>query len=367
MHETSLKAEHEALGAKLIDFAGWNMPVWYSSSVDEHNAVRERVGLFDLGHMGRLDVKGAGAQAGLDALVPTDVPGLEDGQAKYSFFLTPEGTYIDDILIYVRKNTAEDADYFVVVNASNREKVLAHLAEHFTGGEVIDRTAELAMIAVQGPKALELVDGLCGDVKPSSLAYYTWAPFTMLDTPVEIARTGYTGEDGVEIYVAADKAPHFWKQLLDHGADHGVLPCGLSARDSLRLEAAMALYGHEIDDTTNPVEARASWAVAWDKEADYIGKAAIAQVKADGPTRRLVGLVVDTKRVPRQGAKLFSGDEEVGFVTSGAMSPSRDGERIAMGYVRKGLTKSGTELELDLRGKRAPAKVVKLPFHKRAK
>ena len=365
MLETPLKAVHEARGAKMVDFAGWNMPVWYSSSTEEHNAVRERVGLFDLGHMGRLDLAGPGAKAALNALVPADLDALEPGQAKYSFFLTPDGTYIDDILIYTRAADAE-APYFLVVNASNREPVLAHLAEHLKGEvEVRDRTMELAMLAIQGPAAIALVDGLC-EGAPSELAYYTWGADTLLGCPMEVARTGYTGEDGVEIYFPAAEAERVWSGVLEAGAAAGIAPCGLAARDTLRLEAGMALYGHEIDRTTNPVEARASWAVAWDKQAPFLGDAAIRAAKENKTDRLLVGLEVDTKRVPRQGQVVLAGEEEVGVTTSGCLSPTL-GKRIAMAYVRRGHTKRGTELTVDVRGTRSPATVVKLPFYKRPK
>lgn len=357
MRDTPLKAEHDALGASFTDFAGWNMPVRYTSITEEHSAVRERVGLFDLCHMGRLTLKGGAAA--LDALVPTDVPALATGQAKYSFFLTPQGTFIDDILIYARED-----DHFLVVNASNREPVLAHLAEHYQG-EVIDQTEELAMIAVQGPQAMGLIDELSAG-KPSDLDYYSFGPETVCGVEMAVARTGYTGEDGVELYLPVAEAGKVWGGLMEAGAGRGVTACGLGARDTLRLEAGMALYGHEIDLETNPVEARLNWAVAWKKEADYIGKAAITQIKADGPTRRMVGLVLpEARRVPRQGQTIHAGDEVVGKTTSGTASPTL-GERIAIGYVRKGLTKPGTELEVDIRGNRERAKVVKLPFYKRA-
>ncbi len=358
MHETPLKAEHAALGAKFVEFGGWNMPVWYSSGLDEHHAVRQRMGLFDLCHMGRLVLSGPRVKEQLSALVPTDLDALEPGQAKYSFFLTAEGGFVDDILIYARER-----DYFVVVNASNREAVLAHLAKHFKG-TVTDETARLGMIAVQGPRAVAFVDGLT-QTKPSRLAYYSFTDDTLFGVKQIVARTGYTGEDGFELYLPVAEAGRVWRELLAHGKANGLVPCGLAARDTLRLEASMALYGHEISLEGNPVEAKLGWAVAWDKP-DFMGARAIRELKAKGTPRTLVGLEVDTPRVPRQGQSIWSGDTEVGVTTSGTASPTLE-KRIAMAYVRRDHAAVGTALSLDIRGHRESARVVKLPFYKRSK
>jgi len=357
VHDTPLLEQHQQLGGRIVEFAGWNMPVVYSSIVEEHTAVRERVGLFDLSHMGRLVLSGAQVRAALDKLIPADLGQLSSGQAKYSFFLNDAGTFIDDILVYARPD-----DYYVVVNASNREAVLAWLDERLDAA-VTDLTFEQAMIAVQGPRAVGLIDRLAEGPAPSELPYYSFAETTLFGQTLTIARTGYTGEDGFELYLPADEAPLFWNGLLEAGQADGILPCGLAARDTLRLEAAMALYGHEIDDQTNPVEARLSWAVAWDKP-DFIGADAIRSVKESGPAKRLVGLALDCKRVPRQGQTVQHQCEAVGLITSGTVSPTLD-KRIAMAYVPPGLSKLGTELTVDIRGNAEPAQVIKLPFYKR--
>ncbi len=357
MLDTPLLDQHKQLGGRIVDFAGWNMPVVYSSINDEHAAVRERVGLFDLSHMGRLILSGDGICQALDRMVPADLTKLKPGQAKYSFFLTDDGTFIDDILIYARPD-----DYYVVVNASNRESVLEWLDERLDG-DVADTTLDQAMLAIQGPRAVALIDRLAEDCRPSDMSYYSFGDAMLFGVPVTIARTGYTGEDGFEIYIPVEHAAGFWSGLLEEGQSDGILPCGLGARDTLRLEAAMALYGHEIDRQTNPVEARLSWAVAWDKQ-EFIGQQAIQAVKEAGPAKKLVGLELDCKRVPRQDQDIYHAEQQVGRVTSGTVSPTLN-KRIAMAFVRPDLAKLGTALAVDIRGNQEPAQVIKLPFYKR--
>jgi aminomethyltransferase len=357
MRETPLHTEHVELGARFTPFAGWNMPVIYTSIVEEHHAVRHQAGLFDLCHMGRLTL--TGELAALEALVPTDVAALRPGQAKYSFFLTGRGTFIDDILIYRREH-----DIFLVVNASNREAVLAHLALHYRG-QVHDQTETLAMIAVQGPRALAIVERLTRG-RPSELDYYSFMEDTLDGVAMTVARTGYTGEDGVELYLPTAAASQIWRKLLAEGSSEGLRACGLGARDTLRLEAGMALYGHEIDLETNPIEAKLNWAVAWDKPANYLGATALHAVRAAGAKRQLVGLEIDSKRVPRQGQPILFAGTPVGITTSGTASPTLD-KRIAMGYVASEHARLGTALEVDIRGSHEPARVIKLPFYKRSR
>ena len=359
--QTPLYYWHRNEGARLVDFGGWDMPVVYSSIVAEHNACRTGAGLFDISHMGRLVFAGAGAEAFLERVLTNAVATLADGQVRYSLVLNDAGCVLDDVLV---GRTGDG--FLMVVNAGNRDKLLAWFGKQMkAGGEDVtlrDRTAEWAMIAVQGPKALELVAPL-SDVDPESLKYYHMAPARFGEGDGYLSRTGYTGEDGVEIILPAHLAEQTWTTLTKGG-----WPVGLAARDTLRLEASMPLYGHELTEQIDPVQAGLGWAVKG-AEKDFVGKDALAARDADRPVR--VGLkLAEPRRIPREAYPIHRPDDLddgfVGTVTSGAPSPTL-GHPIAMAYVLPAAAAVGTELAVMIRNKPAAATVVKMPFYRRTK
>ena len=357
---TPLYSLHRELGAKLIDFGGWEMPVQYSGILEEHRAVRERAGIFDVSHMGELEVRGSGALAALQTLTPNDVSRLADGRCHYSAFLTERGTFVDDLLVYRR---AAD-DFLLVVNASNTPKDFAWAADRARGDvSVENRSDEYALIAVQGPLSGELVARAAGE-DPRDLPYYGFRTMGILGAPVLVSRTGYTGEDGFELYLAPDSAEPVMRRLLDLGRAEGVLPCGLGARDTLRLEAKMALYGNDIDDTVTPWEADLGWIVKMGK-GDFVGRDALARQKEAGVTRRLAGFEMIDRGIARHGypAKAPHGP---GVVTSGTHSPTL-GRPIGLAMLPVADTPPGTEFEAEIRGRAARARVVPTPFYKRTK
>ena len=360
LKRTPLYDRHREAGAKIVDFAGWEMPVQYTGVIEEHRAVRTAAGLFDVSHMGEVRVRGAGAQAFLQRLTPNDVSRLVPGRAHYSGLLTDRATYVDDILIY---RLAAD-DFLVVVNASNAERDFEWIAAQALGGgedvEVIDESDRYALLALQGPKALEMLAPLAApDV--SGLKYYGFAEGTVAGVPALISRTGYTGEDGFELYLAPEDAPEVWRRLVEAGA----VPAGLGARDTLRLEAAMALYGHEIDDTTTPFEAGLSWVVKLDK-GEFLGRDALVAQKAAGIPRKLVGFEGQGRGTARQGHPVVSEGGTVGVVTSGTWSPTFE-KALGLAYVPPEMAAPGTPLAIEVRGKALPAVVVEIPFYKRSR
>ncbi len=367
MHQTPLNARHRELGARMVEFGGWDMPVQYSGPsggiVNEHLATRTAAGLFDLCHMGRFFLEGPRAITTLDRLLTFDVAGMKPGQARYGFLLNEDGHTLDDVILY---RLGLDR-WFLVVNASNRTKDLAWIADHLQQGTSLeDATFRLGMIAIQGPKSVSILTQTM-HLPLGELGYYTCT--MAAEQALIVGRTGYTGEDGFEVYLPAEGAVKLWDKLLEGwgpstGGAGGLVPVGLGARDTLRLEAAMPLYGHELDETTTPVEAGLNFAVSWDK-SDFIGKQALLNQKTVGPARRLVGFEVsDGKKVARQGYPIFKGDDWVGQVTSGTYSPTFQ-KNLGMAYVRSEYKDLGTELEVDVRGKRVPIRVVKRPFYKR--
>jgi len=359
---TPLHGEHVRLGARLVPFAGWEMPVQYEGVAAEHTAVRERAGLFDVSHMGELWVTGPGAVTAVDALVTNDIGKGGDGRATYTCCCNEGGTILDDLIIY--RFTSDRV--LVVPNASNRDKISAHFAERLRGRvgfeDASDRTA---LIAFQGPKAVEILAGAGpGSDVAAALPSFRVKDTTVAGKPVTLARTGYTGEDGVEIFCANDDAVAIWTALLDAGTSSGARPIGLGARDTLRLEARLSLYGNEIDETTNPIEAGLGWVVKFDK-GDFVGKAALAKVKAEGTSRKIVGFEMTGRGVARHGYPLkTSGGELAGICTSGAPSPTL-GKSIGLGYLPEASTAIGTEFLVDCRGKDISARVVPTPFYKR--
>ena len=357
---TPLYELHRELGAKLIDFGGWEMPVQYSGILEEHRAVRERVGLFDVSHMGELEVKGAGALETLQRLTCNDVSKLADGRCHYTAFLTERGTFVDDLLVY-RKGAD---DYMLVVNASNTPKDFDWARTNaLPRAEVEDASDRWALIAVQGPRAAAILSRVC-EPDPSDLPYYGFRETAVFGSRAIVSRTGYTGEDGFEIYLPPDRAEATYRGLLEHGREDGVMPCGLGARDTLRLEAKMALYGNDIDDSVTPWEADLGWIVKL-KKGDFIGREALERQKAEGVPRKLAGFEMVDRGIGRHGypARTAAGE---GIVTSGTHSPTL-GKPIGLALLPTAASSVGSEIEIDIRGRSARARVVPTPFYRREK
>jgi aminomethyltransferase len=360
LKRTPLYDVHRELGARLIDFGGWEMPVQYEGILAEHRAVRERVGLFDVSHMGELEATGPEALALIQKLTPNDAGKLVDGRVQYSAFLTERGTFVDDLLVYRR---APDS-WLLVVNASNATKDFEWARSHASGDvRLEDRSENYALIAVQGPLASKLLARL-SQPDPSDLPYYGFRMATVLGAPALVSRTGYTGEDGFELYLPPEAAATVFRGLLEAGRPEGVVPCGLGARDTLRLEAKMALYGNDIEDTVTPWEADLGWIVRMGK-GEFIGRQALAEQKARGVPRRLVGFEMVDRGIARHGypAKTAHGS---GVVTSGTHSPTL-GRPIGLALLPASAGAIGTEIEIEIRGRAAKARVVETPFYRRKK
>lgn len=354
---TPLKEEHEKLGAKMVDFAGWYMPVEYRGLRQEHLNTRENAGLFDVSHMGEIRVKGPNALATLQWLTSNDVAKLGPGQAQYSLLPNESGGLVDDIIVYCVK---PNDDYLVCVNASNTDKDFAWFEKHNKGAQITNESPEWGQIAVQGPKAMALTARIFGD-RATDIAPFQFAELDFKGTKCLVARTGYTGEDGVEVFVPAAQTVALWRELLGQGKDLQAEPVGLGARDTLRTEMKYSLYGHEIDDTTNPYGAGLGWVVKPDAK-DFVGKAAMLERKKQGLARKLIGFVMTERGIPRAGYSLFSFDnQEIGKVTSGTVSPSLN-DNIGIGYVDQKFSEIGTQILVDIRGRKVQARVVKTPF-----
>ncbi|HYK34155.1 MAG TPA: glycine cleavage system aminomethyltransferase GcvT [Streptosporangiaceae bacterium] len=362
---TPLAQVHEGLGATMTDFAGWQMPLRYRSEIAEHNAVRTAAGLFDLSHMGELAVTGKDAAAALDYALVSEISAIRPGRAKYTMISDADGGVIDDLIVY----RLADEDFLVVANAANAATVAAELTERAAGRAAVveDRTDEYALIAIQGPSSAGILATLTETDLPS-LKYYASYQATVAGRDVLLARTGYTGEDGFEIFAAPDDAPALWAALTEAGQDAGLVPAGLAARDSLRLEAGMPLYGNELSRQTTPYEAGLGRVVKLDKASDFVGKAALANVAEKAPARVLAGLVGQTRRVPRHGYTVLWEGKPSGTVTSGAHSPTL-GKPIAMAYLdadaAAGADLTDGALAIDIRGSAEPAALIKLPFYRR--
>ncbi|HEY6958001.1 MAG TPA: glycine cleavage system aminomethyltransferase GcvT [Candidatus Limnocylindria bacterium] len=357
LRHTPLYEKHLALGGKMVPFAGYEMPIQYPMGiVGEHRAVRGAAGLFDLSHMGEFYFSGPKAGAAIDAMVSSDIAGLEVGQARYGLLTNEKGTIVDDVIVY----RLAPERYMMVVNAANIEKDASHVRAHLpTGVPFEDRSLETALIAIQGPKAAEILGRLVPAVR--SLAGFGVTSADVAGAKATIARTGYTGEDGFEVFVANADAGRVWDALLAAGKDDGLVPIGLGARDTLRLESRYSLYGNEIDETTGPIEAGLGWTCKLDKA--FVGRDTIAAVKEAGPDQRIVGLVVDGG-VARHGHEVTQDGKRVGRVTSGTFGPTV-GKNIALAYVPTRLSKVGTALAVRIRERDVPATVVKTPFYKR--
>ena len=352
---TALYDWHVSHKARMIEFGGWEMPVQYSSIMDEHKAVRTSAGLFDISHMGRLSLAGQEVLTLLQKVFTNDAAKMKDFQVRYGLICNEKGFILDDVLVY-----RWPYGWAMVVNASNRLKIVDWLNQHKVGldAEIQDQTLDTVMIAVQGPKAIELCQGMF-EANPAELKYYHATPTRYQNNPCVVSRTGYTGEDGIEVMCAK----RFGVELAEDLIQRGVIPCGLGARDTLRLEAAMPLYGHELSESIDPLQAGLSWAVKFDK-GDFIGRSAILDTQPLNQRKR-VGLELEGKRAAREGCAILYGSREVGKVTSGSFAPWLQ-KSIAMGYVEPKLSLLGTMLMIDIRGSLTPARVVALPFYKRS-
>jgi len=365
LKRTALFEEHQRLGGRLIDFGGWELPVQYTGVLDEHTACRNACGLFDVSHMGEVHVEGPDAEKFLNFLVTNNVAKLSVGQAQYTAMCNQHGGIVDDLVIYRR---AQDR-FLVVVNASNTDKDFAHMqkvARDFGGNfKLTNESAQYTQIAIQGPKAAEILQELT-DTPLAPIKTYWFAEGKVLGSiPAVLARTGYTGEDGFEVYVPWAKGPEVWRAMLEAGKPFGIKPCGLGARDTLRLEMKYPLYGHELSDETGPLEAGLGWVTKLDK-GDFYGRGPVAKVKEHGPTRALVGLQLLERGIPRQGYDVYSADgaQKLGVLTSGTQSPSTKAA-IGIAYVAKDHAAVGSKVTVDIRGNKVAAEIVPTPFYKR--
>lgn len=358
--QTFLHDKHVQLGAKMVDFAGWHMPVQYTSIIDEHNTVRENIGLFDVSHMGELFVCGKDALAFLNKIVPQDISKLVDGKAVYCQLTNKQGGLVDDLIIY----KIEDEKYFIVANASRVDEDLNWMMLNTIGFdvEIINDSHNYSLLAIQGPKAVALMNKMGLETLPT---FFSIAKDTLLGKEVWVSRTGYTGEDGVELLVKNKDAEFFWDEVLEQGKEFGIKPIGLGARDTLRLEAALHLYGNDLDEDTTPIEAGLSWSVAKNKVEDYNGKDVIMDQLANGVRKKLIGLKMVDRGIARHGYDVYYNNEKVGVITSGGVSPVRN-ENIALAYVKPlDEIKVGANIQVMIREKLYNAEVVARPFVKK--
>jgi aminomethyltransferase len=360
LQRTPLHSRHIALSARMVPFGGWEMPVQYTGIVDEHNAVRHAAGLFDISHMGEVYVKGPDALAFLQHIATQDIATIKDAQANYSLLCHPHGGIVDDIFVY---NLGDG--YLVVVNASNTNKDFEWMQQHTAGFDVqLDNASpRTAMLALQGPKAEAILAGIA-DADVINIPFHGLTNALLFGTiPTIVARTGYTGEDGFELFVENQYAEQLWDSLLEHGRGEGLKPCGLGARDSLRFEACLALYGHEIADEINPYEAKLGWVIKLDK-GEFVGADTLRQIKQQGVARKLAGFEMVGRGIARGEYEIRSVDgERIGYVTTGMPSPTL-GKNLGLGYVPAELAKEGSEFEIIVREKPVRARVVKTPFYK---
>jgi aminomethyltransferase len=353
LKRTSLYATHVAAGAKMVDFGGWEMPVQYSGIVDEHTATRQHAGLFDVSHMGEFRVRGAGAAAFIQKVIANDLSKIGPGQALYTQFTRPDGGTVDDLLVY-----SEPDGFLLVVNAGNIDKDWAWLQQHKPADvTLVNESDDTAMLALQGPKAQGIMERLMPDFP--ALKSFHWFDGVLCGIPVRVARTGYTGEDGFEIFCKAAQGPQLWQILLMAGQEDGIKPVGLGARDTLRLEAGLPLYGHELTDEIGPVQAGYGWSVKVDK-GDFLGRDTFVAQKQGGLKQKVVGLTLEGRNIAREGYPVFSNGQQVGRVLSGTFSPSLQ-RPIATALVDTG----ATDLQVQIRSNLVPATIVKLPFYRR--
>lgn len=360
MKHTPFTEKHIALGAKMHEFAGYNMPIEYSGIIDEHLTVCNSVGVFDVSHMGEFWVKGPNAIAFLQKITTNDVSVLVPGKAQYTCFPNETGGIVDDLIVYCY----EPEKYLLVVNASNIQKDWDWCVSHNSEGAELENASDhMAQLAVQGPKAVEVLQKLT-PVDLSGIPYYHFTTGELAGVNnVIISNTGYTGAGGFELYFYPEESTKIWDAIFEAGADMGIKPIGLGARDTLRLEMGFSLYGHELDDTTSPIEAGLGWITKFVDGKDFINRSMLERQKVEGTTRKLVGFEMIDKGIPRQGYELYHGLDKIGTVTSGTMSPTRK-IGIGLAYIQPQYTKPGTEIELDVRGRKLKAMVVKPPFRR---
>jgi aminomethyltransferase len=364
LKKTPLHGTHVALGARMVPFGGWDMPVEYSGISAEHMAVRTAAGLFDVSHMGEVEIAGKGALEAVQHITSNDASKLQIGQIQYSGLTSPEGTFVDDLLVY----RFGPSHYLLVINAGNIDKdwawISAKAREAVPDVATVNSSSRYALIAIQGPKAQEILQSQT-EIDLSAIKYYWFAHGEIAAVRGTVSRTGYTGEDGFEIMIPPAMAPTVWDALMQAGKRHGLIPAGLGARDTLRLEAAMRLHGSDIDETTTVVEADLGWIVGWNKQ-EFLGRDVLVAQKANGAARTLVGFEMTERAIGRHGHPVFHNGQQVGMVTSGTQTPFLK-KAIGMAYVPAALKAPGTELEIDIRGRRAKAVVVPMPFYKRPK
>ena len=361
LQTTPLHARHRALGARMTPFGGWDMPLQYSGIAEEHRAVRTAAGLFDVSHMGEVEIAGDDALAAVQRIASNDARKLEPGRAQYSALTTPAGTVVDDVLVY----QLAAGHYLLVINAANIAKDVAWIRKGIgAAGDAVavNASSRYALIALQGPRAAAILQGLTA-VELDGVAYYTFANGEVANVRATISRTGYTGEDGFELFVPPAQADTVWSTLLAAGGSEGLLPAGLGARDTLRLEAGMRLSGQDMDETTTLIEAGLGWTVGWEK-ASFVGREALLEQKRTGPARRLVGFEMLDRGIARHDHAVYAGADRVGRVTSGTLTPFLQ-KAVGMAYVPVELAARDTELSIDVRGRRLRARVVRMPFYRR--
>ncbi|ARD56768.1 glycine cleavage system aminomethyltransferase GcvT [Bacillus safensis] len=364
LKRTPLFHAYETFGAKTIDFGGWELPVQFSSIKEEHEAVRTKAGLFDVSHMGEVDVKGQDALPFLQRLLTNDVSKLTDGKALYTAMCYEDGGTVDDLLVYQK----EKNHYLLVINASNIEKDVDWLLKNQGEDDVLIKNIsdQTALLALQGPLAADIIKEVAGEEVTSLKPFTFLSKAEVANKEVLVSRTGYTGEDGFEIYCQSEDAVHIWSALLEAGQPKGLIPCGLGARDTLRFEARLPLYGQELTKDISPLEGGIGFAVKTDKEADFIGKAALKKQKEEGLKRKLVGIEMIDKGIPRTDYPVFSGEKRVGIVTTGTQSPTLK-KNVGLALIETSVAELGAEVEVQVRKKRLKAKIVATPFYKRAK
>ena len=361
LKKTPLNARHRAAGARMVEYGGWDMPVEYSGIVDEHLAVRARAGLFDVSHMGQIEIAGRDALSAVQHITTNDAARLAIGQAHYSALPTPEGTFVDDVLTY----RLADDHYMLVVNAANIVKDFTWIAKQIAGigdAAAVNTSSRYALIAVQGPLAREVLQPLTG-INLGEIKYYWFTTGEVAGVRVTVSRTGYTGEDGFEIFAPPASAERVWDAVMTAGRPAGLVPAGLGARDTLRLEAAMRLYGNDIDETTTVLEADLGWTIGW-KKAEFIGADVLRRQKQEGVSRKIVGFEVLDRAIARHGYDVYVDGVKAGTVTSGTQTPYLK-KAIGMAYLPIDRCAPGTAFEIDVRGRRVRAEVVPLPFYKR--
>lgn len=363
LKRTPLFASYEKYGGKTIDFGGWELPVQFSGIGAEHEAVRTKAGLFDVSHMGEVDVKGESALLYLQKMTTNDVSKLAVGQAQYSVLCYPDGGTVDDLLVYKHA----DDHYLLVINAGNIDKDFAWLKENLIPGVTIENISpQTAQLAIQGPLAEKILQKVT-ETDLSQIGFFRFQTDVLVDgVPALVSRTGYTGEDGFEIYFDADKAPALWDALLAAGKEDGLLPCGLGARDTLRFEAKLPLYGQELSKDITPIEAGIGFAVKVDKEVPFIGQEVLKAQKENGAPRKLVGIEMIDRGIPRTHYPVYAGEEQIGEVTTGTQSPTLK-KNVGLALIKSEHAALGTQLDVEIRGKRLKAEVVASPFYKRPK